>query len=301
MKLSIIVCSYNRANYLVNSVRKLCEQNCDFSLYEIIVVDNNSTDDTFRVCQEAIEKYSNNNLTYVQEKNQGLTFARNRGIRESNGELISFIDDDGFAEKNYVQEIISAFERYPASQAMGGKVIPIFPECDPPKWVSKYIDGILSKLDLGEKEKAFDEKYPVGCNMIFRKQILDKMGGFNENIVLRSDEKDLFLRINKTGSEITYVPSIRVEHVISKNRVEKEGVIRISKITGEGEFYRNKTSRLSLLKKLLEYLFKMGASLLIYLFFLVRGETQKAHYVVLVRYYILIGFLSSKRTFNSGV
>lgn len=299
IQLSVIVCCYNRAKYIHDVITKLCDQIADKGSYEILLIDNNSTDATPEICKNASNEFPENNICYILETNQGLTFARNRGVKESKAALVSFIDDDGLCNREYVSEIISAFARYPKAEVIGGKVIPIFPECEPPEWSSKYTDGILSKLDIGDLEKPFDQKYPVGCNMAYRKSILEKVGGFNENLVLRSDEKDLFLRLKKMETSFMYIPTIYVEHVISKERVAKSGVIKVSRITGEGEYYRSKSSFLSLVSKFFEYIFKMGAALILAVGFLIIGQAKKAKYIIIARYYVLYGFLNAKRTLNS--
>ena len=298
MKLSVVVCSYNREKYIGGALQKLCDQNYVGDDYEIIIVDNNSSDNTPTICSQIIEKNPSKHIKYVTENKQGLTFARNRGIKESRGDLISFIDDDGLCDSSYVQEIVLAFEKNPKAKAIGGKVIPVFPECESPKWQTKYIDGILSKIDLGEKVIPFKKKYPVGCNMVFRKTVFQEVGGFNEKLVLRSDEKDLFIRLKKEGAIILYIPTIRVEHVMSKTRVSKQGVITVSRITGEGEFYRNKGSIMGLGIKFVEYISKLSIVLVLCLFYALKGESIKGKYLVIVGWYILIGFLNSNRSLN---
>ena len=94
--------------------------------------------------------------------------------------------------ENYFTEIIKSFDKYPEVEVIGGKLIPIFSECDPPQWVSKYIDGILSKLDLEENEKLFEGEYPIGCNMAYGKSIFNKVGGFNEDLVYGVTKKICF-------------------------------------------------------------------------------------------------------------
>jgi len=300
LKLSVIVCSYNRAKYIGNVIQKLCDQTADKQSYETIIIDNNSTDETPSICKAVIEENPTHNIRYIPETKQGLTFARNRGIAVSNSSIISFIDDDGLCDEHYVTEILKAFDKYPKVGVIGGKVIPIFPECDPPKWTSKYIEGILSKLDMGDQEKPFNRKYPIGCNMAYQKSVFDKFGGFNEDLVLRSDEKDLFLRLKKTDTLFMYIPSIYVEHVMSKKRLAKQGVIKVSKITGEGEYYRSKPSILKLAMKFFEYILKFLIAVALSAGFFVRGKTEKARYILYVRYYILYGFLNAKKTFHSN-
>lgn len=298
IKLSVIVCSYNREQYIINALQSLKDQTMNKSRYEVIVVDNNSRDNTSVLVKEFIEKHKEElKITLVSEINQGLTFARNRGVKESKGGYVTFIDDDAVAVPTFLEEIYNCFESKKQVKVIGGRVIPIYPESDEPKWLSHYIDGIVSKLDLGNKEKEFNKKFPVGCNMSFRKEILEELGGFNEEILLRSDEKDLFERMGQRGC-IWYLPQAEVQHVMSAKRVSKQGVIHVSKITGEGEYFRNKKSLLRLVSIFIQYVLKLMAALVLAFLFVLRGRGAKAKYIIIVRWFILLGFVFNKALLN---
>ena len=93
IKLSIIVCTYIRDAYILETLRKLKNQTTDNQVYEVIIINNNSTDTTEEICKNYILSLSDRNSYYFNEKKQGLSFARNRGITESKGEIIAFIDE----------------------------------------------------------------------------------------------------------------------------------------------------------------------------------------------------------------
>jgi len=173
-ELSIIICTYNREDFLPLTLQSLSLQSPDKHRYEVLVVDNNSTDRTASLCQKFIEHHPDINLRYFLEKNQGLAFARNRGIKESSGRIISFIDDDAEARSDYAMNLIRTFQEYSNYDAIGGKVIPLFPEKKEPAWLSKYIWGVVAKVDKGSGLVCPGccgiSPYPSGKDRCFRHQ-----------------------------------------------------------------------------------------------------------------------------------
>ncbi len=153
---SVIVCTYNRAKYLPNCLKHLADQSADFKEYEVLIIDNNSTDSTAEICKAFLNENKELNIHYFVEKNQGHTFARNRGILEAKGEILSFIDDDAFVKNDFIEHIDQYFSRHKQIMAIGGKIIPVY-ETEKPKWMSKYLLTLVSAIDLGEKPKAFQE------------------------------------------------------------------------------------------------------------------------------------------------
>ena len=130
MKISAVVCTYNREKYILDSLTSLRDQTLHESLYEIILVDNNSTDATALKCMEFGQNATHINYHYYKETKQGLSYARNRGIALAQGEFIVFLDDDAVASKNYLEEIVSFFDSHSEVSAIGGR---IFPKYEQPK------------------------------------------------------------------------------------------------------------------------------------------------------------------------
>ena len=197
LKLSVIICTYNRDDHIVKTLDSLYNQSALKTNYEVIIVDNNSKDKTSVICKEYIDNHAELKIRYFLETNQGLSFARNRGIKETNYEIISFIDDDAISTNDYVENLLKSFKTNKKAISVGGKVIPIYPKGKEPTWMSKYLWSIAAKVDQGNLTHEFKNKYPVGCNMAFNKEIFDKYGLFNEDIKYRGDEKFLFLRLKK--------------------------------------------------------------------------------------------------------
>ncbi len=290
MKLSVIICAYNREDHIKKTLDSLFYQLASKDIYEVIVIDNNSKDKTADICIQYIKEKQELDLKYFLETKQGLSFARNRGVKESSNEVISFIDDDATATENYVENILLTFEQNKNILSIGGKVLPVYPKNKEPVWMSKYLWPVVAKVDQGETEHEFKKKYPVGCNMAFRKETFIKYGLFNEDIKYRGDEKFLFLRLKKEKELIYYNPKIIVYHTIPETRLSYESFVKNCIGVGESEKIRAKGNSVwSVIIKYLEYIFKLGASLLIGFGFVLKGQFKKATYLIQAMYYILVG------------
>jgi glycosyltransferase involved in cell wall biosynthesis len=292
MRISVVVCTYNRDLYLSRCLVNLKNQDFNKDDFEIIIVDNNSTDNTSTICLNFIKQNPEFKILYFLEEKVGLSHARNTGIIMSSGEIISFIDDDGFAKSNYLKSIytIASDINFKEYLAFGGKVIPVYNEDKEPKWLSKYIEGVVSKVDLGDRIMPFNKKYPAGCNMVFRKEVFDVYGGFNSDLHTRGDDKYVFDKLKKNNVKILYSPTIEVEHFIDDYRLEKKFIIRLSKIIGQSESIRLKDNNLLLTIKFLEYTLKILIAFILAFGFLINKKQNKAQYILIVRYYVLLGF-----------
>lgn len=294
---SIVICTYNRIDYLPKCLDYLSQQTADKSLFEVIIVNNNSSDTTEEFVLDFLSKHPTLPFSYHFEGKQGLSNARNKGIQVAKGSVIAFIDDDGFARKDYVSNLISIIEnpQYKEFIAFGGKVIPVYNPGKEPKWLSFPIQGLVSKVDLGDDIKPFTKKYPVGCNMVFRKEFFEQHGGFNSNLHVRSDDKFIFIKLKNAGLKVLYIPNLYVEHFMDDFRLEKKFIIRLSKIVGQSEWIRlNEFPTSSKIIKFFEYFFKYFAAYPFALLYSLKGQFLKAYYIILVRWYVLIGFFTKK-------
>jgi len=297
MRISVVVCTFNRDLYLGHCLENLKNQDFNAEDFEIIIVDNNSSDKTQEISLAFIEQNPNLNARYYLETKIGLSHARNTGIIKSTGKIISFIDDDGFAKKNYLNELntVTSDEKFKEFLAFGGKVTPVYNEGMEPNWLSIYIEGVVSKVDLGNKIVPFYKKYPAGCNMAFRKVVFELYGDFNPDLHTRGDDKFVFDKLKKNKVNILYVPTIEVDHFIDNYRLEKKFIVKLSKIIGQSEAIRLKENNFKLGIKLLEYILKLNIAIVLALVFLLNKHITKANYILLVRYYILIGFFIRKK------
>jgi len=292
--ISIVICTFNRAEVLPTCLEHIVDQDAAPSQYEVLIVDNKSMDETPSICRECIRLNPNHTIRYVVEENQGHTFARNRGIAESTGNVITFIDDDAYASRNFVSAIRQFFADHPDAAAMGGKIIPLY-ESKQPKWMSNYLLPLVSALDMGNKRRVLrDRKFPIGANMSFRRHVFDDYGLFKTELGRRGDgleggdEKELFIRLKLNKEKIYYAPNPKVKHFIPDRRVTIEYIRGLARGVGTSERKRlSMYGRGEVLKKVFEEILKIGGTMVLWLLFMLKMEPQKAVMLVRFRYWVL--------------
>ena len=107
--ISLVICTYNRAKFIGEALDSIAKQTLSPALFELIIVNNNCTDNTEEICKRFIAQYPNLDINYVIETNQGLSFARNRGIAESKNPIITYVDDDAYAKADFLERIYNFF------------------------------------------------------------------------------------------------------------------------------------------------------------------------------------------------
>lgn len=291
--ISVIICTYNRAKFIGEALDSLAKQTLSPEHFEIIIVNNNCTDDTEEISLAFIKNHPQLDINYVIETNQGLSFARNRGIEESKYEIITYIDDDAYARSNFLATIQSHFIENPATVGVGGKVIPRY-EIAEPDWMNPYLDGFVAKLDMGDKQKKFQEKqYPVGCNMTYTKEVLLKAGGFNNKLKWRADDKYIGIKVREISTEVYYLPNLTVEHSIDAFRTSDKNFKAFCLKFGNEEAIRVRDIGLfSYALKGLEFLFKLVGSVILMISFVLKGQKAKGTYTFYYRWWATIGFFS---------
>jgi glucosyl-dolichyl phosphate glucuronosyltransferase len=224
---SVIICTYNNVGSLQKTLQSFHEMTSSPDPHwELIVVDNNSKDTT----KEEVERFrlsSGLDVRYAFEGNQGLSHARNCGIKLARGEVIAFTDDDVLVDPQWLNEIVKTFEGFKADCA-GGKIIPVWPGARP-TWFTRDMEGYLALLDYGDDIIEINQANQMlfGANIAFSRAILDKVGPFNTALgriggkLYSHEEKDLFERIILSGGKVVYQPRAIVHHVIGTNRTKK--------------------------------------------------------------------------------
>lgn len=234
--ISCIICTYNRDRYLAKALDSLLHQSLPPSLYEIILVDNASTDTTAEIARHY---QSTPHFSYIYEARQGLSIARNRGISAAKGQYIAFLDDDAIAAPHWLSQMIQVFSEYSDVVALGGKIDLIW-ELPPPDWLTKGMQAFFAKLDISDKPIYLDPPLHVyGCNMAFRKEALQAIGGFNEKLgitgekMLTSEEILVQDILRKKGGRIFYDPAIAVQHHVQPEKMTQEWFLK--RFMGQGE------------------------------------------------------------------
>ncbi len=219
--LSVGVCAYNREKTIKICIESLIKQNIDFDLMEVIVVDNNSTDSTKDIIQEYVLKYPF--IKYYFEPKQGTSFARNRIIKEAEGEVVAYIDDDAEAVENWCRIIIDNFKTHDNMAALGGRIFPVF-EIKPKWWFPVDIDT----SDRGDEKKFLSSSegrygFP-GLNLAVRKNHLVNIGGFSDKFGIFGktmgfgEDSELGYRLFKKAPYFMYDPELTVYHLIPDDR-----------------------------------------------------------------------------------
>ena len=228
MKASVIVCSFNRSSLLKESVLSIQRQDFNVADYEIVVVDNNSTDDTKTVIS-GLAASSGVKIKYVFESRQGLSFARNAGIAAAEGEIVVFTDDDIAADRSWLGELLSAFDDADVAAA-GGPIRPIW-MTERPEWLTERWTGYFAVSEFkGAQESGLFRwpVYPWGANVAFRKSVFSAMGMFPTDLgrigtcLLSNEEILLCSKIEESGKIIKFVPGAVIHHKISAKRLKKQ-------------------------------------------------------------------------------
>jgi len=229
-KISVVVCTYNRANLLRKALHSLAGQTLDEPLYEVLIINNNSTDNTRIVAEEFVRL--NKNFRLLNENKQGLSHARNRGWKEAKGEIIAFLDDDAVACGKWLKSYIDVFESHNPGCA-GGK-IEIEWEIERPKWLSDHYLKFLGYLDISETAQFLRKPSLYGGNFAIRKSTLKELNGFNTEFgrgksdLAGNEEIELQNRLINIGKTVYYNPDSIIYHFASSSRLKLSWFIKRS-------------------------------------------------------------------------
>lgn len=227
IQISAVICTLNRAAYLEKAISSLVNQTLHCDLYEIIVVDSGSNDNT-KVIIESFEHLGT--FRFISEPIKGLSQARNTGWQNAHGKYIAFLDDDAIACPEWLSRIVKAFETVqPQPGSVGGKVIPIW-EAKRPDWLSKQLELPLTIVDWVDKPTFLTEDYQDlrGTNVAYPRELLQRFGGFNTSLgrkggtLLSNDEKLLNRCLKRHNLQRYYNPEICVQHHVPAERLVKQ-------------------------------------------------------------------------------
>jgi glycosyltransferase involved in cell wall biosynthesis len=232
VKISAIVCTRNRAARLERALESLARQTLPPSDYEVLVVDNGSTDGTKALVTAC--RWGRANVRYCYEAEVGVSAARNRSIAEACAPIIAFMDDDAEADDGWLEALCAAFERESTRPlSVGGRVAPAW-EAEKPAWLPDDFIRYLSVLDYGQEALALDypRRYLVGCNLAFERSFLAESGGFDTRMGPRDkshvtgDEFVPLMDVRQAGGLILYDPAAVVRHSIPTERLTLRWFLR---------------------------------------------------------------------------
>ncbi len=218
---TVAIGTYNRAHWLREALKFLTRQDYPLDRYELIIVDNNCTDNTREVVGEFTE--APKPPQYFLETKQSSSHARNRAFAESKGEIIVYTDDDVLGRTDWLRHMIEPFLR-PGNESVGvvgGEVFPIFPD-GLPKWIEGQYTNFGYRTDVGPLRR---NQLPSTANVAIRRTVLDKVGTFRTDLgrlpnrLTAGEDHDLMRRIQAAGYGFWFTPLADLQHVVPGSRL----------------------------------------------------------------------------------
>lgn len=297
--LSVIICTYNREKYIYNVLKSIAENDFPYNNYEILLINNNCTDNTAAECQRFKADFPSVNFREFVETNQGLSHARNRGIKESKGDILVYVDDDALVNREYLRTFADFFVNNSEAYAAGGPIIPRY-ETEEPKWMSYYIKCLLTGYKYkGNKVVEFlSGDFPGGGNAAYRKEVFDKVGLYNVDLGRKGDslvgaeEKDIFDKMRTRQMRFFYLPTAILYHIIPEKKLSTDYFNRLTYAIGVSE--RKRTQQISswkYIQRVFAEVIKWCVTIGLLLFFILRLSPSKGIKLVAFRKNVTKGLL----------
>lgn len=302
MQFSFITCTYNRATYLPKTLKALCEQTLKGEDYEIVIIDNNSTDNTAEICTQFISQYSFKQIRYFKELNQGLSHALNRGIKEAQGEYIIYVDDDETIGNKHLEYLREYLELFPDAELCASPVAPIYEE-NPPKWMSIFTQRLIGGyFNLGKNVKILSKtNYPGTGHTIIKRELYARYGTYNTDLgrkgssLIGAEDKDMAFRLMEGNIKGYYLPNIPIYHHIPAYKLTDEFFSKLTLSIGKSERVRTLgISRSTYRKRLFQEAIKWGVSILACLFFILALQAPKGFKLLEFRKNVTKGLLAQE-------
>lgn len=240
-RLSVIIPTFNRADTIGLTLQSLREGQLDPQDYEILVVDNRSTDGTADLVR-GLQRTGQVAIRYLYEERAGVHYARNAGALAARGELLYFTDDDMIATPGMLPELMRLFELDPRIATASGRVLPKW-QVEPPPWVLEHCQNTLLSLQFRPEELIVAE-YDIGvfsCHQMIRKSALLEAGGFNpENTGgswVGDGETGLGIKLTRRGYKFAYTSRAVIQHIIPATRMTQSYLHRRMANQGYADAY----------------------------------------------------------------
>jgi glycosyltransferase involved in cell wall biosynthesis len=233
MRITVILCTHNRCGRLATALESVAASALPDSIeWEVLVVDNNSRDQTREVVESFCRRYSGR-FQYLFEPQPGKSYALNSGVREARGEILAFMDDDVTVEPAWLQSLTANLHDGEWVGA-GGRILPEKPFALP-RWLPMdgphALGGILALFEQGDTPGKLEQP-PFGTNMAFHKKMFEKYGGFRTDLgptpgsEIRNEDTEFGRRVMEAGERLRYEPSAVVYHEVPQHRLRKEYFLR---------------------------------------------------------------------------
>jgi glycosyltransferase involved in cell wall biosynthesis len=230
LEATVLICTYNRARRLAEALDSLAQSSAPTLHWNLIVVDNNSTDDTSAVVASRVSTYPVE-LRYFFEPNQGKSNALNTGLANTDAQIVVFTDDDVQVGENWLEAACRPLLDDPSIDYTGGPVKPIWEVVEPPWFDVQQPDlwGTVALLDYGPDSFIFEERrrVPIGANMAVRTALVERIGGFDPGLgrrgksLLGQEQAEFFCRSRAAGARGLYVPSMVLSHYVPAERLTR--------------------------------------------------------------------------------
>jgi glucosyl-dolichyl phosphate glucuronosyltransferase len=229
MNITVILCTYNRCQSLAKALASVARSVMPESVdWDVLVVDNNSKDQTRKVVEEFRSQFSAR-FSYLFEPQPGKSFALNSGIRNAKADVLAFIDDDVEVEAQWLHNLTKSLHGGPWSGA-GGRILPET-GFKPPRWMEMNDHYALAPLAIFDRGSAAGEllEAPFGTNMAFRSEMFSKHGGFRTDLgplpnsdIRHNEDSEFGSRLLAGGERFWYEPSAVVYHAMPAERIRQE-------------------------------------------------------------------------------
>jgi glycosyltransferase involved in cell wall biosynthesis len=244
MYISVVICTYNRADLLIIAIDSLLKQSLDAVEFEILIIDNNSKDTTQRVGLAYAKNHKN--VTYFLEEKVGLSHARNRGYLEAKGNYVAYADDDCNLPIDWLLNAKNVILDKDYA-VLGGPVYPFYVDRKPSWYKDTY-----ELYEFGNVARFLNnDELLIGCNIIFRKDVLYQFNGFNPefgmtgNTIGYAEEADLQIRIRTAllNEAIFYDPKLYVNHLVRFEKTTLAWLIKSFYARGKHNFFLRRRSK----------------------------------------------------------
>lgn len=226
MRITIAICTYNRCRMLYRALSTLTAQG-SLTDVEIVVVDNNSSDETELIADRFRCRLP---IKLIKERQQGLSHARNRALAEFGGDVIIFTDDDVLLDTEWLEAYRSAIRDFETAEYFGGRILPEWDGVQP-RWIGSekldLIDGLLVWYDLGADSRLFcdSDPLPFGASFALRRSLAERVGSFradlgcNGKVSRRGEETEYLIRAKRAGAQGAYVGASLCWHFVNQRRL----------------------------------------------------------------------------------